>query len=151
MLKSVITSLISGEMKDLTGRAKGALMLYVLACVSAVVGLGFLVGAAFVIAATRYGALNAALGFGVGFLALALLFIAINSMQAKAWKRKREAQRSGEIKLLAATALIAALPGLLKTKSGIAGALMPIVGLIALKIYDENRGDDEESPGSRDD
>ncbi len=145
MLKSLIGSLIAGEMKELTGRAKGALLLYALACVSAVVGVGFLVGAGFVIASSRYGTLNAAIGFGVGFLVMAMLFLAVNSMQAKAWRRRREAQRGDEIKALAATALIAALPGLLKTRSGIAGVLMPIVGLIALKIYDENRGDDDDS------
>lgn len=143
MFKALMGSLIAGEMKELTGRIKTATVLYLLACILVVVGIGFLIGAAFVLAAERYGTLEAALGFGFGFIVLAVLLVLINSMRAKAWKRRRLEQKGGELKALAATALLAALPGLLKTRSGFAGIMMPVIGLIALKIYDENRESDD--------
>lgn len=143
MFKTIVGSLISGEMKELTGRAKSALLLYLMAGISVVVGAGFLLGAAFIFLADIYGTLRTAIGFGVGFLVIAVLLVIVNSMQAKAWQRRREQQRGSEIKALAATAMIAALPGLLKSRSGLAGVLMPVLGLIALKIYDENREDED--------
>ncbi len=146
MLKSLIGTLIAGEAKQLTRRAKGAVILYALAIVALAVGAGFLIGAGYIAAAARYDALNAAIGFGVGFIVLAMIFLVVNSVQARAWRRKREEERSGELKTLAATAVIAALPGLLKSRAGLAGILIPIAGLVALKIIDENR-DEEEDEG----
>lgn len=144
MFKALIGSLIAGEMKELTGRVRSSVLLYLFAGICVVVGIGFLIGAAFLLAAERYGTLEAALGFGGGFIVLAVLLVLIDSMQAKAWKRRRAERRGGELKALAATALLAALPGLLKTRTGFAGIMMPVIGLIALKIYDENREDEDE-------
>ncbi|MEZ5812260.1 MAG: hypothetical protein R3D45_12680 [Rhizobiaceae bacterium] len=148
MLKSLVSSLVSGEVKELTSRVSSAAILYVLAGLCAVVGVAFLVGAGFVLVAERYGTIEATLGFGLGFLVVAVLLLVVNSMQAKAWKRRREEARAGEVKALAIAALLGAVPGLLKTRGGLAGILVPIIGLVALKIVDENRGDggkDEES------
>ncbi|MEX0347763.1 MAG: hypothetical protein AB3N20_22770 [Rhizobiaceae bacterium] len=144
MLKSIISALVAGEAKQLTHRAKSAAVLYLLAVVALVVGAGFLVGAGYIFAAEKYGSLNAAIGFGIGFAAIAVLLLIINAMQAKAWRRRRAEERGGELKLLAATAAIAVLPGLLKTRSGLVGLLAPIAGLVLLKIIEENQPDDSD-------
>lgn len=144
MLKSLVSVLVSGEVKELTSRISSAAILYVLAGLFAIVGIGFLVGAGFVLAAERYGTIEAALGFGLGFLAVAVVLLIINSALAKAWKRRRREERAGELKALAIAALLGTVPGLLKTRGGLAGILVPIIGLVALKIVEENRGDGED-------
>lgn len=141
MLKSLVGALVAGEMKKLARRTRNAVLLNVLAGVSAIAGVGFLVGAGFTAAARRYGSVETAIGFAAGFIAIAALLIAINALQAKAWKRRRLKAEGSELRALAATAAIAALPGLLKSKTGLAGVLLPIAALVALKIYDENRSD----------
>lgn len=142
MLRSIIGALIAGEAKQLSRRAKSAVILHLLAAIALAVGAGFLIGAGYIFAAERYGSLNAAIGFGAGFVAIAVLLLIINAMQAKAWRRRRAEERGGELKLLAATAAIAALPGLLKTRSGIVGLLAPIAGLVLLKVIEENQLDE---------
>ncbi len=145
MLRSMVMALIAGQAKELTRRVRSAALLNLLAVIFATVGAGFLVGAGFIVAANRYGTLESAIGFAIGFLAVAALLFAVNAIQSRAWKRRQEQMQANEMKTLAATALIAALPGLLKSKSGLAGILLPIAGLVALKIYDENRDRTEDN------
>ncbi|HEY4193121.1 MAG TPA: hypothetical protein VGM46_10800, partial [Mesorhizobium sp.] len=71
MLASLIAGLASGETAAAIRRARMAAMVYLVAGVAALCGIGFLIGAAFLWTSFRYGSIHAALGFGVGFLVLA--------------------------------------------------------------------------------
>jgi hypothetical protein len=147
MLRALLAALISGEAKAFAGRARTAAALYLLASVALAAGIAFLVGAAFLLAAERFGSLRAAIGFGLGFVVAGAGLLAVNALLAGAWRRKRKAERGAEFRALAATAALVALPSLLKSRTGLVGLLLPVVGLVALKILDENRQTD----GGRDD
>ncbi len=60
MLASLISALASGETVAALRRARTAAIVYALAAIAALCGLGFLIGAAYIWAAERYGSLAAA-------------------------------------------------------------------------------------------
>ncbi|TJW22609.1 MAG: hypothetical protein E5X59_41490, partial [Mesorhizobium sp.] len=64
MLASLISGLASGEAVAAVRSARTAAIVYALAALAALCGLGFLVGAAYVWVAARYGPMAACLGFG---------------------------------------------------------------------------------------
>ncbi|MBN9275510.1 MAG: hypothetical protein J0J15_35775, partial [Mesorhizobium sp.] len=70
-LASLLSALASGEAVSAVRRARTTAIVYALAALAALCGIGFLIGAAYIWASIRYGSLTAALGFGIGFLVLA--------------------------------------------------------------------------------
>lgn len=142
MLASLITAFISGEAVDIARRARTTFIIYVLASILAVTGIGFLVGAGYIAAAERYGSLAAAIGFGLGFLAVAIIVLASRSVVLSA-RRRREKRRSLDLAAIAGAAAITALPVLLRSKAGL---IAPLIAVAAYMIYRENRKpDDRES------
>lgn len=145
MLASLIAGLASGETAAALRRARTAAIVYGLAISVALCGLGFLVGAAYIWTASRYGSLAAALGFGVGFLLLAGLILLIFQISAGSRARRRAQQRNADMKAIGITAALAVLPALLKGKGGLGVILGPAVALAAYAIYRENvKPDDPE-------
>ena len=138
MLASLISGLASGETVAAMRRARTAAIVYGLAAIAALCGLGFLVGAAYIWAATRYGSQAAALGFGAGFLVLAGLILLIYQISAGARARRRAQRRNADMKAIGITAALAVLPALLKGKGGLGVILGPAVALAAYAIYREN-------------
>jgi len=145
MLASLIAGLASGETAAAIRRARTAAIVYGLAISVALCGLGFLVGAAYIWTASRYGSLAAALGFGAGFLLLAGLILLIFQISAGSRARRRAQQRNADMKAIGITAALAVLPALLKGKGGLGVILGPAVALAAYAIYRENvKPDDPE-------
>lgn len=145
MLASLIAGLASGETAAAIRRARTAAIVYGLAISVALCGLGFLVGAAYIWTAGRYGSLAAALGFGTGFLLLAGLILLIFQISAGSRARRRAQQRNADMKAIGITAALAVLPALLKGKGGLGVILGPAVVLAAYAIYRENvKPDDPE-------
>ena len=138
MLASLIAGLASGETAAAIRRARTAAIVYGLAISVALCGLGFLVGAAYIWTASRYGSLAAALGFGTGFLLLAGLILLIFQISAGSRARRRAQQRNADMKAIGITAALAVLPALLKGKGGLGVILGPAVALAAYAIYREN-------------
>ncbi|AZO45731.1 MULTISPECIES: hypothetical protein [Mesorhizobium] len=138
MLASLISGLASGETVAAMRRARTAAIVYGLALSAALCGLGFLVGAAYIWSAMRYGSLAAALGFGVGFLVLAGLILLIYQISAGSRARRRAQRRNADMKAIGITAALAVLPTLLKGKGGLGVILGPAVALAAYAIYREN-------------
>jgi hypothetical protein len=145
MLASLIAGLASGETAAAIRRARTAAIVYGLAISVALCGLGFLVGAAYIWTASRYGSLAAALCFGAGFLLLAGLILLIFQISAGSRARRRAQQRNADMKAIGITAALAVLPALLKGKGGLGVILGPAVALAAYAIYRENvKPDDPE-------
>lgn len=145
MLASLIAGLASGETAAAIRRARTAAIVYGLAISVALCGLGFLVGAAYIWTASRYGSLAAALGFGAGFMLLAGLILLIFQISAGSRARRRAQQRNADMKAIGITAALAVLPALLKGKGGLGVILGPAVALAAYAIYRENvKPDDPE-------
>ena len=143
MLATLISGLASGETVAAIHRVRTAAIVYVIAMAAALCGLVFLVGAAYIWTAMRYGPLAAALGFGVGFLVLAGLILLIYRISAGSRARRRAQRRNADMKAIGITAALAVLPSLLKGKGGLGVILGPAVALAAYAIYRENVKSDD--------
>jgi len=150
MLASLISAFASGETVAALRRARTAAIVYGFAAVLALCGVGFLVGAGYIWAAERYGAMGAALGFGVGFLAISGLVLIIHRLSAGTRARRRARQRSADMKAIGITAALALLPTLLKGKGGLGVLLGPAVALAAYAIYRENVKSETDDPDTGD-
>ncbi|RWC34159.1 MAG: hypothetical protein EOS27_00565 [Mesorhizobium sp.] len=153
MLASLISGLASGETVAAIRRARTAAIVYMLAISAALCGLGFLVGAAYIWTASRYGSFAAASGFGAGFLVLAGLILLIYQISAGSRARRRAQRRNADLKAIGIAAALAVLPTLLKGKGGLGVLLGPAVALAAYAIYRENvkPDDPDESERKQDD
>ncbi|ESY70280.1 MULTISPECIES: hypothetical protein [Mesorhizobium] len=143
LLASLLSGFASGETMAAVRRARTAAIVYALAALAALCGLGFLVGAAYIWAAARYGSLAAALGFGVGFLVVASLVLLIHRLMSGARARREAKRRKTDMKAIGVTAALALLPTLLKGgglkgKGSLGIILGPAVALAAYAIYREN-------------
>ena len=147
LLASLLSGFASGETVAAIRRARTAAIVYTLAALAAFCGLGFLVGAAYIWAAARYGSFAAALGFGVGFLVIAGLVLLVHRLTSGARARREARRRSADMKALGITAALAVLPTLLKGKGGLGVLLGPAVALAAYAIYRENVKPDDPDAG----
>lgn len=149
LLVSLLSGFASGETAAAMRRARKAAIIYVLATLAALCGLGFLVGAAYIWAAARYGSLAAALGFGAGFLIIAGLILLIHQLMSGARARREARRRNADMKMIGITAALAVLPALLKGKAGLGLILGPAAALVAYAIYRENVKPDDPDEGER--
>lgn len=142
MLASLIASIATGEAGLAVRRTRRAATAYLAAGVLGVCGIGFLVGAAYVWAARRYGHIEAALGFGVGFLVISGLILLVHKLAAQARVRDQQRRRKADLAALGTAAAMAAVPTLLRSKGAMGALLGPLVALAAYQIYRENRRPD---------
>lgn len=155
MLASLISGLASGETIAAVQRARVAAIVYSVAAVVALCGLGFLVGAAYIWTAARYGPMAASLSFGIGFLAIAGLILLVYRMSAGSRARRRAKRRNADMKAIGITAALAVLAALKGKdgpgKAGLSAILGPAIALAAYAIYRENvkRGSDDPDTGKR--
>ncbi|MFA6154552.1 hypothetical protein [Mesorhizobium sp.] len=148
MLASLITGLASGETVAAMRRARTAAMVYLLAGIAALCGVGFLIGAAYIWMANRYGSQVAALSFGAGFLVIAGLILLIYQIAKGSRVRRRAERRKADMTAIGVTAALAVLPTLLKGKSGLGIILGPAAALVAYAIYRENTKPGDRDPGN---
>lgn len=118
-------------------RMRLAAVFYLLAALALLCGCGFLIGAAFVVAAERWGAAAAALGFAIGFLVLAAIIFGCGKLLLHRRTRRRKRQRASDARLLAQTAALTLLP--LLSRGGARSLLLPLAALASYAIYRENR------------
>jgi hypothetical protein len=138
MLASLLTGLASGETVAAMRRARTAATVYLLAGIAALCGVGFLIGAAYIWMAARYGSQAAALSFGAGFLVIAGLILLIHQIAKGSRARRRAERRKADMTAMGVTAALAVLPTLLKGKSGLGIILGPAAALAAYALYREN-------------
>lgn len=124
-------------------RARRAMIAYVLAGLAGLVGIGFLVAAAYIAAAERFGAVETAVGFGIGFLLVAGLIFGIYGLSARRRSRRAANRRSLDIASIVAAAAVSLLPSLLRGRAGIAAVVWPVLAVLAYAIYRENTAPDE--------
>jgi len=146
MLGSVIAALFSGEASRLVGRARRAVIAYVIAGVCAFIGLGFLLGALYTALASRFGSIETSLGFGIVFLLLGGIVLLINAIIASGARKKAATRRRSELTTIAATAAVSILPGLLRGKvtplSMVAAPLLAILAYSLLREKPPHHDDD---------
>lgn len=139
MLASLIASLASGETVVAIRRARRAAIAYLLAGVAALCGAGFFIGAFYIWAAERYGAIQAALWIGGGFIAVAVLVLIGHRITAGARAKRVADRRKADMTAIGVAVALAVLPGLLRGRAGLAALIAPAIGLAAYAIYRENR------------
>jgi protein-S-isoprenylcysteine O-methyltransferase Ste14 len=143
MLASLIAAFASGEAMDAVRRAKVTAIAYLAAAVFGLCGLGFLIGAGYIVAARRFGTVEAAVGFGAGFLLIAIVILAVRSLAARS-RARRARRRGADLATIAGVAAVSVLPALLKSRAGI---IAPIVALAAYAIYRENQKKPDDPDG----
>ncbi len=146
-LVSLITGFASGEALAALKRAKVAAIFYVIAAVFALCGVGFLIGAAYIWVASRYGSLATSLGFGIGFLVLAGLILVIHKLTVSMRSNRRARRRKADMTAVGVTAALALLPALAKSKGGLGILAAPALAAVAYAIYRENAKPKPSKPG----
>lgn len=148
MWGTLLTGILNLEPSLIVRRVRNAAIAYLLALAALLCGVGFLIGAGYTHAAERYGSFHASLGFGVGFVILAVLIFGIyHIVSAVSERRRARERRAQQVSSLLAAAL-ALLPTLLRSRAGLAEVLAPVVALIAYMIYKENSGKPDGEDGS---
>lgn len=138
MLGSLIAALFAGEASRLVGRARRAAIAYVAAGLCALVGLGFLIGALHTALARRFGSVETSLGFGIAFLLIGGIVLAIHAIAAARVRRIAASKRRSEITTIAATAAVSILPGLLRGKvTPLSLAAAPLLAVLAYTLLRE--------------
>jgi hypothetical protein len=140
MLRGLLGAALTGEALQIAGRARRAAILLAFAGVMLAIGIGFLIGAGYILAARQFGNLEAATGFGAAFVVIGLACLLANRIAADRARRRRQAERGPELRGIAVAAALAALPSLLRHPRAVLSSLaLPAAGLIALRIVAENR------------
>ncbi|MGB3537595.1 MAG: hypothetical protein WBA42_05510 [Mesorhizobium sp.] len=150
MLASLIAGLASGETAAAIRRARMAAIVYLFAGAAGLCGVGFLIGAAFIWTAGRYGSMAAALGFGIGFLIVSGIVLLVFRLSAGRRRVNQAKRRKADMTAIGVTTALALLPTLLRGKGGLAALVTPIVAAAAYAIYQENKkpGDGPDSGNS---
>lgn len=147
MLATLLASLASGETVLALKRARRMATIYLMAVIAGSIGVGFLVGAAYIWTARKLGSLEAALIFGAVFIVAALVILLVHKLTAGPRARRVSQQRKSDLTAFATAAGIAVLPSLLRRPSGLAALLVPGLAVIAYAIYRENmrKGDKDDT------
>lgn len=138
MLASLLAGLASGETVAALRRARRAAIVYAIAGVAALVGVGFFLGALYIWLAGKYGSLHAALILGAAFVFIAIVVLLIDRLTAHSRARKVAQQRKSDLAAVGVAASLAVLPGLLRRPLGLGAILFPAAAVIAYAIYREN-------------
>lgn len=138
MLASLIASMATGEIMDAIRRARSAAVAYLLAGVAVLIGVGFLIAAAFSWIASIYGTVYTALGFGGVFILLAIIVIVAHRMSERSQKRLAQQRRAHDMKAMAQTAAMIIVPAII-ARGGVGGLAAPLIALLGYGIYRENR------------
>ncbi|WP_187968375.1 hypothetical protein [Aquibium microcysteis] len=140
MLATLVAALASLDTSRVKRRVRRAVIDYAFAGVAFLLGVGFLLAAAFIWAAARFGAFEAALGFGFGFLSLGAIIMVIHRLVvARRARRRAEREKAEQFRSFATAAALAAVPALVR-KAGVLGTLaLPLAALAAFAIWQENR------------
>lgn len=146
MLSSLIAGLVTGETLAALQRARRAAIAYGLAAVFGALGSIFLLIAATIWAARRYGAVEACLAFGGGFIVLALLTMAFHKLGSEVRVKVARKRRNRDMAKVAAAAGLAVLPTILRGRAGPFVLLAPAIAALVYGVYRENSARDDNLP-----
>jgi len=138
MLGSLIAGLATGETMAALRRMRRAAIAYGLACIAAIAGIIYLLIAVTIWLARRYGAIEACIGVGLAFLALALLIAIIHKVMSPVRAKAAKRQRNSDFAKAAIAAGLAVVPTLMRGRAGAALLLVPALAILADAIYREN-------------
>ncbi len=120
-LGDLIAAIIQDQATREAKRLRKAATSYLWVGLTAAVGIGYLVGAAYIVAERRFGDWQAAIGFGVGFLVIAGISYLGHRMAARRRARLAAERRRAEARSIAGATALAFLPSLLSRRGGLRG------------------------------
>lgn len=138
MFGALIASIVAGETANVIGRTKRMAIAYAVAALLVLFGVMFGLIAVYVWTARELGPVRTALGMAVFFIVVAILIITIHNSTAKRQAREAAKRRAVDVKAIATTAAVAALPALLSRKGSAVALLVPVLGVLGYLIYNEN-------------
>lgn len=147
MIGTILAAVASVNAPRMARRARRAAIDYAIAVLALLVGCGFLLAAAFIWASARWGAFEAALGFGVGFIALGVLTLLVHRFVVAGRARRRaEEENARQLRSVATAAAVATVPALVR-QAGLFGLVaIPLAGLAAYAVWRESRRGDPSDP-----
>ncbi|MCO5059385.1 MAG: hypothetical protein M9905_16205 [Rhizobiaceae bacterium] len=145
MLARLIAVVVSGEVGFAARRLRRKAIVMAVAALMSLFGLMFLLVAGYLAAARRFGAVEAAIGFGVAFLVIGLVLLLVQKIMSGISRRRAAERRGAETKALMGAAALAVLPSLL-SRGGLATVAVPAALLAAYAIYRENAGNGGSAP-----
>ena len=142
MLATLIQTIANGEPAFIARRISRAVISYAVAGIALAIGAGFLIAAAYMVAAARFGPLETTLGFGIGFIVIAGITLIVHRIRSGMIAKRRAAEaKASQLKTLAGITAISLLPRLLKGRGGLLEIAAPVIALAAYAIFKENAGD----------
>lgn len=135
MLGRLITALAAGEVSEVKQRLRLAAVCYLIMGFMIVMALMFFIVAAYIAAAFRWGPLEAAIGFAVGFTLIAIITLAVYKIITLARKRAQKRRLAEDATMLAGASAVAALPALLGKVGGINPILIALAGLGGFALF----------------
>ncbi|GHC76578.1 hypothetical protein [Limoniibacter endophyticus] len=137
ILATLLTTVLAGETGALTRRAKATVLFFAAIGLLVAMGLFFALVAGFIATASRFGSVEAAIGFSLGFLVVALILYIAYRLYLANEKKKAKARRAADYSTVGIATALAVAPALLKgnplMKIGI-----PAAAVIAYLIFKEN-------------
>ncbi|MFC5586434.1 hypothetical protein ACFPOD_15065 [Nitratireductor kimnyeongensis] len=140
-----MTSLAAGEFSSVFKRMKVATGFYALAALLGLFGLGFLVLAGFIAASREWGVLEASLGFGIAFVAMALVVLVSLKVWTRIQVRRARRRRVSDAGVLAGTAALTLLPSVLSRTGRLGTIALPVLAVLGYAIFRENSGQDPDN------
>lgn len=135
MLARLIALLATGEAGVVKRRIKTTVTAYAVAGLSGCAALVFFILAAYLAAAIRWGAIAAAIWFGVGFAVLTAVILIIYKIVAGAQRRAQQQRRAADTTTLAGASAMAMLPAIMSKKGGATAALAVLAALAGYSAY----------------
>lgn len=134
----IISALVSSEVQAATERAKRSAIFYAIMVIAAVIGVFFLLIAAYFTLATRFGLVNSALLITIGCAIVTIIAYTINRLLDNAQRRRLEQRRAAiDINTALTAAAVATVPSLLKKP--VLTAALPLVGLLAFTLLSRDK------------
>lgn len=138
MLAPLITGVVTGEAAIAAKRAKAAVGAYAMAAILVLIGVGFLLVAAYVATARKIGPLDAALALGGGFLAVGLLIVLLHRIGAARRARRDAERRAREATAIGSATAAALVPALLGSRHGLTVLVLLGAAATGYTIFREN-------------
>lgn len=149
MLARLFALLATGEAALIRRRVKTTAVAYAALAVAAFLTFMFVVLAAYLAAAVRWGAIQSAIWFAVGSFVLMVLIYLIYKATDRAQRRARQRKRMADTSMLAGASAMAMLPALMRRKGGMSAVLLALAGVAGYAVYRElsrNSDLDRETP-----
>ncbi|MGH6860374.1 MAG: hypothetical protein ACRECY_08960 [Phyllobacterium sp.] len=139
LLSPLLTSLAAGEVGLAVNRVKRSAIFLAIIGIFGAIGVIFLLVAAYIALAQRYGELHASLYLGGGAIALAIIFYVIMKISDAAIRKRQKDRAKVDTSALLTIAALAAAPAVLRSRSLLMLAI-PVIAFGGFSLLGKKSG-----------